>query len=144
MKRIIAFIMSLSFVFVFAGCNIQENAKQEIFQLVEENYDTILKACEEKDVGALSAIPGITKVKIDHGYVLVYCKSHGIAPSSQDYGFYYSEDNRPVAVDYNLYIICDANGLTKAGNGYQYVDYEYNTFYTEHIKGKLYFYSNDC
>ena len=141
MKRTISMVLICSFIFIFVGCNRQEKAKQDIFNLVEKNYDAILKACEDKDTDLLLAIDGITQVKIIDGYVLVYCKGAGIAPSSQDYGFYYSEENSPVAVDCNLYIMCRAGSLTPEGNGFQYV-VSGNTFYTEHIKGNIYLYSN--
>ena len=71
---------------------------------------------------------------------MAFCKGTGIAPSSQDYGFYYSEENLPVAV-FDGQILCATAELVKEGSGYQYVDSGYNVFYTEHIKGNLYFYS---
>ena len=118
-----------------------EEAKKDIFNLVERNYDAIVGACENKDTAALLSIDGITNVEVVDGYLLVYCKGAGIAPSSQDYGFYYSAENSPVAVDCNLDIVSKANGLTPNGNGYQCI-VDGNTFFTEHIKGNIYFYSN--
>ena len=138
MKRIFTF--AVAFIFLLAGCRSTES-KEDIFKLVEENYGAIIAACENKDTDALLAIDGITKVEITDGYVLVYCKGTGIAPSSQDYGFYYSESNEPVAVDCNLDILCYAEGLTPEGKGYQ-CTVGGNTFYTEQIKETLYFYSN--
>ena len=140
MKRILAFVLTFAFVFMLAGCNRQE-AKKDIFNLVEKNYDAILKACEEKDEETLLSIDGITQVKMVDGYVIVYCKGAGIAPSSQEYGFYYSAENSPVTIDCSLGIICRADGLTPEGNGFQCV-VDCNSFYTEHIKGNIYFYSN--
>ena len=140
MKKIYTFILAISLVFMFVGCGAKE-VKKDIFSLVENNYDTILKACEEKDKDALLVINGITDVNIVDGYVIVYCKGAGIAPSSQDYGFYYSTENSPITVGCNLGIVRKANDLTPDGNGYQCV-VQGNTFYTEHIKGNIYFYSN--
>ena len=124
----------------FTGCGSKES-KKDIFNLVENNYDAILKACDEKDKEALLAINGVTQVNIVDGYVIVYCKGAGIAPSSHDYGFYYSTENTPITVDCNLGIVRKASDLTPEGNGYQCV-VSGNTFYTEHIKGNIYFYSN--
>lgn len=138
MKRILAFVFS--FILILSGCQRGEKAKKEIFDLVKENYEEIIKACQDKDADALCRIEGITKVDIVDGYVLVYCKGEGIAPSSQDYGFYYSEENLPVAVDCNQYILCDTEDLTPEGNGYQYIEGG-NIFYTEHIIDNIYFYS---
>lgn len=140
MKRIIAFILLASFFVILAGCEAEES-KKDIFNLVERNYDAIVGACENKDTAALLSIDGITNVEVVDGYLLVYCKGAGIAPSSQDYGFYYSAENSPVAVDCNLDIVSKANGLTPNGNGYQCI-VDGNTFFTEHIKGNIYFYSN--
>ena len=139
MKKIFAFILVISFVFMFVGCGAKK-AKKDIFSLVENNYDTILKACAEKDEAALLAIDGVRKVNIVDGYVIVYCQGAGIASSSQDYGFYYSVENIPVTVHCGLDIVCDVNGLTREGDGFQCV-VDGNTFYTEHIKGNVYFYS---
>ena len=140
MKRILAFVLVVVFVFVLSGCGAKQS-KKDIFNVVEKNYDAIVTACENKDKEALLAIDGITQVNIVDGYVLVYCKGAGIAPSSQDYGFYYSEDNSPVTVDCNLGIVCHAADLSPEGNGYQCI-VRGNTFYTEHLKGNIYFYSN--
>ena len=140
MKRLLAFVLFAVFVFSLTGCS-AKNAKSDIFNLVENNYDEIVAACENKDSEALLAIDGVTQVNIVDGYVLVYCKGAGIAPSSQDYGFYYSEDNSPVTVDCNLGIVCYAADLSPEGDGYQCI-VSGNTFYTEHIKGNIYFYSN--
>ena len=140
MKRLLAFMLLAVFAFSLTGCS-AKNAKFDIFNLVEINYDEIVAACENKNFEALLAIDGVTQVNIVDGYVLVYCKGAGIASSSQDYGFYYSEDNSPVTVDCNLGIVCYAADLSPEGDGYQCI-VSGNTFYTEHIKGNIYFYSN--
>ena len=140
MKRILAFVLVVVFVFVLSGCGAKQS-KKDIFNVVEKNYDAIVTACENKDKEALLAIDRITQVNIVDGYVLVYCKGAGIAPSSQDYGFYYSEDNSPVTVDCNLGIVCYAADLSPEGDGYQCI-VSGNTFYTEHIRGNIFFYSN--
>ena len=139
MKRIIASVLIVAFVVVLAGCG-EKESKKDIFNLVENNYDEIVAACENKDSEALLAIDGVTQVNIVDGYVLVYCKGAGIAPSSQDYGFYYSEENLPVGV-FDGQIVCSNSELVEYENGYRYLDSGYNEFYTEHIKGNIYFYS---
>ena len=139
MKKILAFFLIVSFIFALAGCG--KTPKDDIFSIVEKKYDAILKACEDKDEDALLAIKGITKVNIIDGYVIVFCEAKGISVSSQDYGFYYSAENSPITVDCNQDIVCGAEGLTPEENGYQCV-VSGNTFYTEQIKGNIYFYSN--
>ena len=140
MKKIFAFVLVISLVFMFAGCGAKKS-KKDIFSLVENNYDTIHKACEEKDKDALLAINGITDVNIVDGYVIVYCKGAGIAPSSQDYGFYYTEENIPVGIDCNQNIVCYIDTMKSMNNGFEGA-VDSNTFYTEQIKGNIYFYSN--
>ena len=140
MKRILAFVLVVVFVFALSGCGAKES-KKDIFNIVEKNYDAIVTACENKREEALLAIDGITQVNIVDGYVLVYCKGAGIAPSSQDYGFYYTEENIPVGVGCSLDIVCYRDTMQSKGNGYEGT-VDYNTFYTEHIKGNIYFYSN--
>lgn len=139
MKRTLVFMLIIAFVFVLAGCGAKES-KKDIFNLVGKNYDEIVAACQNKDAEALLAISGIKEVDIVDGYVLVYCKGAGIAPSSQEYGFYYSEENLPVGV-FDGYIVCDTNEMVEYESGYRYLDSGFNEFYTEHIKGNIYFYS---
>lgn len=141
MKRILSLAIAFIFVTTLAGCGRQEKAKDEIFNLVEQNYDALVKACQANDVDALYAIKGVEEIAFRDNYVVVYCMGMGIAPSSQDYGFYYSRENRPAAVDCNLRILCETEDLKPEGNGYEYFDKGYNCFYTEHIRGNIYFYS---
>ncbi len=139
MKKILAFISIISIIFILAGCG--KTPKEDIFNIVEKKYDTILNACKEKDADKLLSIKGIEKVNIIDGYVVVFCIGKGISVSSQDYGFYYSEDNIPVTIDCNQEIVCDASALKLNGKSYECVVFG-NTYYTEHIKGNIYFYSN--
>lgn len=140
MKRILTFVFVLALIFGFSGCE-SRNPEENIYILVEKNYDKIVAACEQKDSNALLNIEGITNVNIVDGYVIVFCEGKGISVSSQDYGFYYSENNSPVTVDCNQDIVCGVDDLTPEGEGFQCV-VSGNTFYTEHIKGNVYFYSN--
>ncbi len=135
-KTVLVLAVLLAFVFTCCG----KSHKEDVFELVEKKYDKILTACENKDVDSLIAIDKITQVKVVDGYVVVFCKGVGIAPSSQDYGFYYSKDNIPVTIDCNLEIVCKIDALTPKGNGFKCV-VSGNEFYTEHIKGNIYFYS---
>ena len=139
MKKMFALVLVGFLIISLTSC--RSTPKENVFSIVEKNYDTILKACEEKDEGALLAIKGVTRVNIVDCYVIVFCVAKGISVSSQDYGFYYSEENSPVTIDCNQDIVCGVNDLTPEGNGYQCA-VQGNTFYTEHIKGNIYFYSN--
>jgi hypothetical protein len=139
-KKAIISIVCIAVLLSFAGCG-AEKASADITGLVENHYDEIVAACENKDTQALLAIDGISQVRMVDGYVLVYCQGAGIATSSQDYGFYYTEENIPIGVSCSLDIVCYRDAMQPKGNGYAATVYG-NTFYTEHIKGKLYLYSN--
>ena len=139
MKRIFASILVVSIIFILTSCS--KAPKEKVFSIVEKNYDTILTACKEKDADKLLSIKGVKKVNIIDGYVVVFCIGKGISVSSQDYGFYYSEENIPVTIDCNQEIVRDASALKLNGNSFECV-VSGNTFYTEHIKDNVYFYSN--
>jgi hypothetical protein len=139
-KKRIVVILAVALILMFAGCG-AEAEKEDVFNLVESHFDAIVKACEEKDEAALLAIDGITQINMVDGYVIIYCNGAGIAPSSQDYGFYYSAENSPITVNCGLEIAGTAAELTPEGEGLQCV-VGGNVFYTEHIKGNIYFYSN--
>ena len=132
-------ILIIALIFSLAEC--RKTPTEKVFGLVEKRYDIILKAAKEKDTEALLTIKGTKKVNIIDGYVIVYCIGKGISVSSQDYGFYYSEENSPVAIDCNQGIVCKADELTAEGKGYRCV-INGNVYYTEHVKGNIYFYSN--
>lgn len=140
MKRMVALLLVILVAFSLCGCGASVN-KQKVFKLVENNYDEISEACRNQDINALLAIEGIKDVEVLDGYVVVFCEGKGIAPSSQDYGFYYTKYDIPVTVDCNMDIVCDINSLTPEGNGYE-CTVNGNVFYTENIKSKIYFYSN--
>ena len=80
----------------------------------------------------------IANIGIDNGIIIFDCGGKGIAPSSQDYAFYYSPNDEPFAV-FGGYIVCEPSKMTKEGNGYKYIDSGYNIFYVEEIKDNLYF-----
>ena len=139
-KKVIVLLVCAAALLSFASCGAKEST-EGVFALVENHYDEIVAACERKDAQALLAIDGISRVQIVDGYVLVYCQGAGISPSSRDYGFYYTEGNIPVGVDCNLDIVCYRDAMQPKGNGYEGT-VRGNRFYTEHIKGNLYLYSN--
>ena len=130
-------ILIIIILLIFSLAECRKTPKEKVISHVEKKYDTILKACEEKDTDALLAIKGVEKVNIVDGYVIVYCIGKGISVSSQDYGFYYSEENSPVAIGCNQDIVCGADDLTVEGDGYQCV-ISGNIYYTEHIKDNIY------
>ena len=65
MKKMFALVLVVFLMFSLASC--RSTPKENVFSIVEKNYDTILKACEEKDEDALLAIKGVTRVNIVDG-----------------------------------------------------------------------------
>ena len=110
--------------------------------LVSREYDTIVRACQEKDTDTLLQLNWVEDVALEPGYVIVYCFGAGNAASSQYYGFYYTEENRPAGIDCNQEIVCSPEDMTPEGRGFSYTDKWHNSFYTEQIKGNIYFYGN--
>ena len=137
--RKFSIFLALLLVISMAGCGGGEG-KEAVFDLVEQNCDAIVEACGRMDAEALAGIEGVRKVDVTDGYLLVYCFGEGIAPSSQDHGFYYAPDGQPVAV-FDGQILCTTDELTPDGDGFVYLDSSSNRFYTEHILGNLYYYS---
>ena len=63
-KRLISLSLSLTILWTFTGCALHSDAQKDIFDLVEKNYDIILKACEESDLDTLSSIKGISRAEL--------------------------------------------------------------------------------
>ena len=83
----------------------------------------------------------IANIGIDNGIIIFDCGGKGIAPSSQDYTFYYSPSGNPYAVSVLAggNIVCEPSQMEEDGEGYKYIDDGYNIFYTQEITDKLYF-----
>lgn len=83
----------------------------------------------------------VIHIGIDNDIIIFDCGGKGIAPSSQDYTFYYSPNDKPYAVSVLAggNIVCEPSQMEADGEGYKYIDDEYNIFYTQKITDKLYF-----
>lgn len=83
----------------------------------------------------------VTHIGIDNDIIIFDCGGKGIAPSSQDYMFYYSPSGKPYAVSVLAggNIVCEPSQMEEDGEGYKYIDDGYNIFYTKEISDKLYF-----
>ncbi|MBQ4602229.1 MAG: hypothetical protein IJB24_05135 [Clostridia bacterium] len=74
----------------------------------------------------------------DGNVIIFNCGGEGIVPSSQDYYFYYSPDDEPVAV-FDTEVVCTTSQMSPEGNGYVYYDEHSNGFYTEKIIDNFYY-----
>lgn len=105
-----------------------------------EKSDTVGRELEiENDIldKILNGNP-VEDIAIDGDVIIFNCGGEGIVPSSQDYCFYYSEDDElfGIAIDE---IICSSDKMEPDGDGFLYTDSSYNTHYTEKITDNFYY-----
>ena len=113
--------------------------KNNIIELVEDNKKIIVEAINTGNYEKIYDIKAIEDITVNDDCVAFYCKGRGIAPSSQEYGFYYSKNNLPIAIFDGKPIHYFKNDLA-IGEGCEYVDSSYNSFYTEKIRDNFYYY----
>ena len=106
--------------------------------MVNNNAQTLISDVAKQDFSESMAIKGIEDVSVLEEGVDFYCGGKGIAPSSQDYGFYYTEDDLPKAIWCGVKY-CDDSLLVKDGDGYS-TDFQHNYYYTEKIMDNFYYY----
>ena len=140
MKKIIAIVLFLLLLIGLYACG-KDDVKQDIFSIVEENEYLLIDAINTGEYETIYNIKGITDITVDDNYIVFYCSGKGIAPSSQEYGFYYSMKNQPIAI-FDGKHICEPEDMKEKDNGYEYIDTSYNRFYTEKIIGSFYYYDN--
>ena len=141
MKKAATFILSLFILIGMLACNSEKDIKQDIFGLVKENRAALAEMVYFNDFRNATAIDGITSVSKSNGYIIFYCKGSGISASSQEYGFYYSPKDIPIAI-FDGKTACAPEDMSRKGNGFQYTDTSFNSYYTEKIEGNFYYYSN--
>ncbi len=137
-KVILSVVILAISVFVAKNIFFDKSIKQQIFEIVNDNAQTIIGDIEEQNFADSMGIEKIEEISIlEHG-IDFYCGGKGIAPSSQDYGFYYTEDDLPKAIWCGVKY-CDDSLLVEDGDGYS-TDYQHNYYYTEKIRDNFYYY----
>ena len=135
---ILSVVVLVITIFLVKNIFFNKNIKEQIFDTVNDNTQTILTDIEEHDFTDSMNIGKIEDVTVLEQGVDFYCGGKGIAPSSQDYGFYYTEDDLPKAIWCGVKY-CDDSLLVEDGNGYS-TDYQHNYYYTEKIRDNFYYY----
>ena len=130
-------ILAISF-FIVKNIFFDKSPKEHIFEMVNNNAQILISDIDRKDFSESMTIRGIEDVSVIGESVDFYCGGKGIAPSSQDYGFYYTEDDLPKAIWCGVKY-CDDSLLVEDGNGYS-TDYQHNYYYTEKIRDNFYYY----
>lgn len=114
-------------------------SKEEIFDVVNKNYDVIIDDIQKGEFTKTEEIKGIEKISDHDGVVEFYCGAKGISVSGAEYGFYYTEDNLP-KVSFLPYVLFDEDDLVPKDNGYCFDKYDY--YYTEKIRDNFYYYES--
>ena len=135
---ILSVVVLVITIFLVKNIFFNKSIKEQIFDTVNDNAQTILTDIEEQDFTDSMNIGKIEDVTVLEQGVDFYCGGKGIAPSSQDYGFYYTEDDLPKAIWCGVKY-CDDSLLVEDGNGYS-TDYQHNYYYTEKIRDNFYYY----
>ena len=138
------FLLILFMMFILSKCSNMTDSgiKKNIVGLVEENKEILIEAISTGNYEKIYDIKAIKDITINDDCVVFYCKGRGIAPSSQEYGFYYSKNNLPIAIFDGKPIHYFENDVA-VGEGREYVDNSYNSFYTEKIIESFYYYDNN-
>ena len=117
-------------------------SKDQIFSLVQDHHDFLLQCIADNDPDRAKDVTGIQDIHVEKDtYVEFYCGGSGLVPSSSYYGFYYSPDDLPLAVDVTV-----TENLRPEGNGFGWKqsggwDGD-NWYYTERIMENWYYYES--
>ncbi len=132
----------LLFVVMMAGGSSDALSKDQIFSLVQEHHDFLFRCITDNDPDRAKEVTGIQEIHVEKdAYVEFYCGGSGLVPSSSYYGFYYSPDDLPLAVDVTV-----TENLRPEGNGFGWkqsggLDGD-NWYYTERIMENWYYYES--
>ena len=142
MKKQTGIILSVIILFiaivVVKNIFFDKSMKEQIFETVNDNAQVILSDIEEQDFADSLGIGKIEEICVLEQGIDFYCGGNGIVPSSQDYGFYYTEDNFPKAIWCGVKY-CEDSLLVEDRAGYS-TDFQHNYYYTEKIRDNFYYY----
>ncbi|MBR4331536.1 MAG: hypothetical protein IKP72_02555 [Clostridia bacterium] len=115
-------------------------SKNQIFSAVRENQAFLLDCVAGSDPEQAKQIKGVQSVRYDadEDYYEFYCGGAGIVPASSYYGFYYSPQDAPLAVD-----ATQTENLSPVQGGYGWRETKGdNSYYTERIMENWYYYES--
>ena len=139
MKKLILCLAAVFICFSLTACT-GHLSKSEIFSLVQDNHAFLLECIGDDRLDRAAQVRGIESAYADKNgaYVEFCCGGAGLVPSSSYYGFYYSPDDLPLAVD-----VTDTKDLVPAGSGYGWKQPGGdNRYYTERILENWYYYES--
>lgn len=145
MRKTIFVVLLISSIFLFNGCGV--TSKEDIISIVDtksEDLNEIVKQFVESDKENMHAalegenVESVETIQYYHyesGNPIIEfcCESSGFVSNSSYYGFYYSFDGKPVG--YQGMPV----SLREYEDGWS-GEMDGNTYYTEQIKEKWYYY----
>ena len=156
MKRLLCLLIPLAVIISFAGCrevigsavlfyavltDKDERAdKQDIFDFVENNYETLMSCIESSDYSPLENEKIIKQIRPNDKSVDFYCGGCGFASSTSYRGFFYSENDDVkdiwCAPPYDAQLKESDPGVS----WYYKTPGTDNTFFGQKIKDKFFYY----
>lgn len=153
MRKLICMLLVLCMLFSLTGCSdvlggafflflaatSDDSAdKDDVFEFVCEQEETLLKAIEDGDFSAFENKGFIKSIDADETIVDFSCGGAGVGSGTSYVGFYYTPDNDMAAV---WCAPSSVGSLTPSGNGFEWQEPNGdNWYYTEHICGNFYYY----
>lgn len=115
--------------------------KQEIVDLVNEDYTVILDDIKNNNFDNTEKLERIESISQKENYIDLYCGGAGIGSATSYYGFYYSEND---SIDDMQNINYPAGEELKPdGSGYSWNEMDGdNRFYVEKIMDNFYYYES--
>ena len=94
------FLLIVFMMFILSKCSNMTDSgiKKNIVGVVEDNKEILIEAISTGNYKKIYDIKAIEDITVNDDCVVFYCKGRGIAPSSQEYGFYYLKNNLPIAI----------------------------------------------
>ena len=139
LKKLWTVLLAVMLAVMMAGGNSDALSKKQIFSLVQDHHDFLLQCITDTDPDRAKEVSGIQSIHIEKdAYVEFYCGGSGLVPNSSYYGFYYSPDDLPLAVD-----VTRTENLKAEGNGFGWEEPGGdNWYYTERIMENWYYYES--
>ena len=144
--RILRSFFTILLMFFLTVTSADNLSKDQIFSLVENNHELLQECVDARDYKRAEQIAGIQSARAgrltESAYVEFYCGGYGLVPSSSYYGFYYSPKDIPLAID-----VTQTKNLRSEGNGFAWHEnWERagadNSYYTERIMERWYYYES--
>lgn len=132
-KKIVVSLIILSVSLLLFGCfwivfKDKYLSKDEIYDVVNKKFDTIMSDIHNDNFFQTEFISGIERVETHDGVIEFACGGHGNVAYGIYYGFYYIEDNMLKVSFLRPAVLHREDDLVQMNNGYGIYTYDY--YYT--------------